>query len=131
MSVQEYDINAYDYTKWKNLRDQFLQDYNRLTQRRVLVAQIKCSSQLGNGMSDQNFYKTGKIVLNSNVETIALETTTTKRQKLTDKVTKKRMAVLDKSMKTLNSKPEQCTEVYEDVFGKIVAVTLKCIRKMF
>ena len=52
MSVQEYDINAYDYTKWKNLRDQFLQDYNRLTQRRVLVAQIKCSSQLGNGMSD-------------------------------------------------------------------------------
>ena len=65
------------------------------------------------------------------METIALETTTTKRQKLTDKVTKKRMAVLDKSMKTLNSKPEQCTEVYEDVFGEIVAVTLKCIRKTF
>ena len=65
------------------------------------------------------------------METIALEATTAKRQKLTDKVTKKRMAVLDKSMKTLNSKPEQCTEVYEDVFGKIVAVTLKCIRKTF
>ena len=34
------------------LRDQFLQDYNRLTQRRVVVAEIKCSSQLGNAMSD-------------------------------------------------------------------------------
>ena len=65
------------------------------------------------------------------MKTIALEATTVKRQKLTDKVTKKRMAVLDKSMKTLNSKPEEGTEAYEDFFGKIVAVTLKCIRKTF
>lgn len=60
-----------------------------------------------------------------------MEATTAKRQKLTDTVTKKRMAVLDKSMKTLNSKPEERTEAYEDFCGKIVAVTLKCIRKTF
>ena len=60
-----------------------------------------------------------------------MEATTAKRQKLTDKVTKKRMAVLDKSTKTLNSKPEERTEACEDFCGKIVAVTLKCIRKTF
>ena len=35
------------------------------------------------------------------------------------------MAVLDKCMEILNSKPEEQTVADEDVFGKIVAVTLK------
>ena len=35
------------------------------------------------------------------------------------------MAVLDKSMKILNSKPEERAEADEDIFGKMVAVTLK------
>ena len=37
------------------------------------------------------------------------------------------MAVLDKSMEILNSKPEERTEADEDVFGEMVAVTLKKI----
>ena len=39
------------------------------------------------------------------------------------------MAVLGKRMEILNSKPEEQTAPDEDVFGKIVAVTLKHIRK--
>ena len=35
------------------------------------------------------------------------------------------MAVLDKSMEILNSKPEERAEADEDIFGKMVAVTLK------
>ena len=35
------------------------------------------------------------------------------------------MAVLDKRMEILNSKPEVRAEANEDAFGKIVAVTLK------
>ena len=37
------------------------------------------------------------------------------------------MVVLDKSMEILNSKPEERTEADEDVFGEMVAVTLKQI----
>ena len=35
------------------------------------------------------------------------------------------MVVLDKSMEILNSKPEERTEADEDIFGKMVAATLK------
>ena len=58
------------------------------------------------------------------METIDLEAPTPKRQKLTDKLTEK-MAVLDKSMEILNSKPEEHTEAHEDAFSKMIAVTLK------
>ena len=37
------------------------------------------------------------------------------------------MADLDKSMEILNSKPEERTETDEDVYGEMVAVTLKQI----
>ena len=66
----------------------------------------------------------GKIVLNSNVETIDLDAPTPKRQKLTDKHTEK-MAVLEKSTEILNSKSKEPTEADDDIFGKMVAVTLK------
>ena len=35
------------------------------------------------------------------------------------------MAVLGKYMEILNSKSEECTEADEDIFVKMVAVTLK------
>ena len=43
---------------------------------------------------------------------------------MTNKLTEK-IAVLDYSMEILNTKPEERTEVDEDVFGKMVPVTLK------
>ena len=58
------------------------------------------------------------------METIDLDAPTPNRKKLTDKLTEK-MAVLDKSMEILNSKPEERAEADEDIFGKMVAVTLK------
>ena len=70
------------------------------------------------------FLKTREIVLNNNVETIDLDVPAPKRQKLTDKLTEK-MAVLGKCMEILNSKSEERTEADEDIFGKMVAVTLK------
>ena len=70
-------------------------------------------------------FKSGEVVLNSNVETTDLDAPTPNYQKLNDKLTEKRLAVLDKSMRVLNSKPEKRTEANEDIFGKMVAVTLK------
>ena len=37
----------------------------------------------------------------------------------------RKMDVLDKSIEVLNSKPEERTEADADIFGKMVAVTLK------
>ena len=59
------------------------------------------------------------------METTDLDAPTPNYQKLNDKLTEKRLAVLDKSMQVLNSKPEKRTEANEDIFGKMVAVTLK------
>ena len=53
------------------------------------------------------FFKKQEIVLNSNVETIDLDAPALKHHKLTDKLSEK-MAVLDRSMKILNLKPEEC-----------------------
>ena len=47
-----------------------------------------------------------------------------KHKKPTDKLTKKKN-VLDKSIEILNLKPEERTEADVDIFGKMVAVTLK------
>ena len=70
------------------------------------------------------FLKSGKIISNGYVETIDLDAPTPKCQELTDKLPEK-MAVLDKSVEILNSKPEERTETDEDIFGKMVAETLK------
>ena len=67
------------------------------------------------------FFESGETVLNSNVETANLDAPTPKRQKLTDKLTEK---MVDKSMEILNSKPEVRKEADEDIFGKMIAVTL-------
>ena len=67
------------------------------------------------------FFESGETVLNSNVETANLDAPTRKRQKLTDKLTEK---MVDKSMEILNSKPEERKEADEDIFGKMIAVTL-------
>ena len=53
-----------------------------------------------------------------------MDTPSPKRLILTDKPTGK-MAVLDKSMETLNLKPEEHTEADKNIFGKIVVVTLR------
>ena len=66
-------------------------------------------------------FESGETVLNSNVETTDLDASTPKRQKLTDKLTEK---MVDKSMEILNSKPEECKEADEDIFGKMIDVTL-------
>ena len=57
VSIQEYGMNRYDYQKkWTNLRDQSYEIItNKITQRRVVVAQIKCFTQSGNDISDYNF----------------------------------------------------------------------------
>ena len=66
-------------------------------------------------------FESGETVLNSNVETTDLDASTPKRQKLTDKLTEK---MVDKSMEILNSKPEERKEADEDIFGKMIDVTL-------
>ena len=125
--MQEYDMNRYMTIKKKlaNLRGQFLRDNDRLNNSKksgcgtdeVFQSTWKWYKRL-------EFFKSGEIVVNSNVETIDLATPTTKHQKLTEKLTEK-MVVLDKSMEILNSKPEERTEADENIFGKMIVVTLK------
>ena len=77
--------------KWTNLRYQFLRDYNRQNNSKksgfetyeLFQSTWKWSKWL-------EFLKSGEIVLKSNVETIDLNATTSKRQKLTGKLTEKK-----------------------------------------
>ena len=124
--MQEYDMNGYDYQKtWTKLRGQFLRDHIRQNNSRkgscgsneVVQSTWKWYKQL-------KFLKSGEIVLNSNLETIDWDAPILKHKKPTDKLTKKKN-VLDKSIEILNLKPEERTEADVDIFGKMVAVTLK------
>ena len=127
ISMEEHGMNRNEYQKkWITLRGQFLRDYNRQNSSKksgcgtdeVFQSTWKWYKRL-------EFLKSGEIVLNSNVETIDLEAPVPKRQKSTDKLNEKKMAVLERSIEILNSKPEELRETDEDIFGKMIAGTLK------
>ena len=118
--MQEFDMNRYDYQKkWTNLWDQFLRDYKRkINSKKSGYGTDEVFQSTWKWYKRLEFLKGGQIVLNSNVETIDLDATTPKRQKLIDKLTEKKMAVLGKSMEILNSKPEERTEADGDICGE-------------
>ena len=117
--MQEYDSNRYDY-KINGIISE-ANSYEIITdkkiQRRVGVAQLKCFGQLWNvwknfmlyiGIGGQSFW-------------------TPPYQSVRNWLTNLLKNDLDKNLrqKDGNSKPEERTEVDEDLFEKVVAVTLK------
>ena len=90
--MQEFEINRYDYQKSGLISEANSYEIitDKITQRTVVVVQMKCFNQLGNGINNKIFLKSGEIVLNSNVETINLDAPTPKRRKPTDKLAEKK-----------------------------------------
>ena len=54
MSMQEYGMNTYDYKKYGLIFEGNCYEIitDKITQRRVVVTQMKCFNHLGNGVSN-------------------------------------------------------------------------------
>ena len=63
MSMQEFEINRYDYQKSGLISEANSYEIitDKITQRTVVVVQMKCFNQLGNGINNKIFWKVGKL----------------------------------------------------------------------
>ena len=131
--MQEFNMNRYDQEcwlskKWTNLWGEFLRDYNR---QNYSKKSSSGTDEVFQWYKQLEFLKSGEIVLNINVEKIDLDAPHQSVRNWLKNLLKRKniiiITVLDKSTEILNSKPEERTEADEDVFEKMIAVTLKWI----